>query len=442
MYSSAARCGEAAVSWGTLKRRLGAIGAGLVLAIGSATSLAAEAGAGVAETTRVSVSSHEAQANDWSSSPAISANGRFVAFRSQATNLAQPATKRRAHIFVRDRSTGRTSRVSVSSRGKPANSRCSSPSISADGRFVAFESGAPNLVSGDTNRREDVFVHDRQTRETSLVSVRSGGIQASKKSFSPVISANGRFIAFTSKAKLTPTDTNRTWDVYVHDRRTSETSRVSQGSDGVEGNGTSGDADISSSGRFVAFTSDATNLVAGDTNGLADVFVHDHATGETRLVSVRSDDTQIVGPSFSPSISADGRFVAFESHPIPVPGGTSHRRHHIFVRDLQRGRTQVVSRGRAPSISANGRSVAFWSHATNLVAGDNNESPDAFIHDRTTGGIRRVSVPSPGREANGGSRFPALSANRSFVAFESKAGNLVRGDRNRRADIFVRGPLR
>jgi Tol biopolymer transport system component len=423
-------------------RRLGVIAAVIVLAVGSATSLPAEAGAGGAETTRVSVSSHEAQPNDGSHSPAISASGRFVAFLSQATNLTQPERNSRAHIFVRNRRMGRTSRVSVSSRGKPGHSPSSSPSISADGRFVAFESKARNLVRTDTNGAEDVFVHDRQTRETSRVSVRSGGTQASKKSFSPAISANGRFVAFTSKAKLARTDTNRTWDVYVHDRKTSETSRISQSSAGVEGNGTSFYPDISSSGRFVAFTSDATNLVAGDTNGVEDVFVHDRTARVTGLVSVRSDDAQMDGPSLFPSISADGRFVAFESHPIPVSGGTNHRRHHIFVRDLERGRTRGVSAGRAPSISAIGRFVAFWSHATNLVAGDNNESPDAFIDDRRTGGIRRVSVPSPGREANGGSKYPVLSADGRFVSFESKAGNLVRGDSNRKSDIFVRGPLR
>jgi Tol biopolymer transport system component len=423
------------------RRRLGVLGAGLVLALGSGTSLAAEAHAGGVKTTRVSVSSNEAQANDSSHSPAISATGRFVAFTSQATDLTQPERKPRTHIFVRDRRTGRTSRVSVSSRGKSGHSPSSSPSISANGRFVAFESKARNLVRTDTNGAEDVFVHDRQTRETSRVSVHSGGAQASKKSFSPVISANGRFIAFTSKAKLTPTDTNRTWDVYVHDRRTSKTSRVSQTSAGVGGNGTSFYPDISSAGRFVAFTSDATNLVPGDTNGVGDVFVHDRATRETHLVSVRSDGTQMDGPSFLPSISPDGGFIAFGSHPIPVPGGTNHRRHQILVRNLDGGRTRGVSAGRAPSISASGRFVAFWAHSGTLVKADTNGSPDVFVHDRTSGRIRRLSVSSARTEANGASKFPVLSPNGRFVAFESGAGNLVRGDSNRRSDIFVRGPL-
>ena len=151
-------------------------------------------------TTRVSVASDGTQSNNSSYNPSISANGRYVAFESEATNLVRGDTNNFRDIFVHDRQTGQTTRVSVASDGTQANGHSYDPSISADGRYVAFASLANNLVSGDTNDQQDIFVHDRQTGQTTRVSVASDGTQASGHSFNPSISADGRYVAFVSSA--------------------------------------------------------------------------------------------------------------------------------------------------------------------------------------------------------------------------------------------------
>jgi Tol biopolymer transport system component len=466
MCSSAARCGDVSVDWepsivsGLAQRRLAVIGAGLVLAIGLGTSLAAEAGAGAAETMRVSVNSHEAQAKkpphakSRTGSPAISAHGRFVAFTSEARNLIPRDTNRHADVFVRDRKRGTTRRVSLSSAGRQANRGSFAPAISADGRFVAFGSVATNLVSGDTNSREigDIFVRDLKTARTERASLSSDGAQANGDSGLPAISANGRFVAFRSRATNLVEGPSEAHGIFVHDRRTGETERVSLNSAGGQANRSSFAPSISADGRFVAFGSNATTLVPGDTNESADVFVHDRATSMTTRVSASSAGDQGDGPSGDPSISADGRFVAFASLATNLVNGDTNRRVDIFVHDQRTGETTRIRanhtrrherrRSAAPSISASGRFVAFYSRGDNLVAGDTNGSADVFVHDRRTRETRRVSVSSGRVQGDNPSRGPAISADGRFVAFTSKATNLVRWDTNREEDIFVRGPLR
>jgi Tol biopolymer transport system component len=420
--------------------------AGLALAIGSATSLAAEAGAGAAKTTRVSISSKGQQATQDSIMPSISANGRFIAFASRAGNLVRRDSHGMFNVFVHDRRTDITRLVSVNSAGEPGSGRGSLyPAISADGRVVAFQSTATNLVSGDTNERGDVFVHDRATGETERVSVSSSGAQANRESSVPAISADGRFVAFVSKARLASDDTTGSFDVYVHDRETGETTRLGWTDCDC------GPPSISASGRFVAFHSSA-KLVPDDTRRLKDVFVHDRETGETTRVSIGPDGRQANRKSGFPSISASGRFVAFRSTALNLVDGDANGVDDIFVHDRLTAETTRVSvssagaqsngRTKQPSISASGRLVTFWSRATNLVRGDTNEDADVFVHDRQTGRTRRVSLSSSGAQAHRTSRPPTISADGRFVAFASPAGNLVRGDSNRALDVFVRGPLR
>jgi Tol biopolymer transport system component len=279
--------------------------------------------------TRVSVDSEGNQGNQalYSSATAsISANGRFVAFDSPASNLVPGDTNDASDIFVRDTLTNTTTRVSVDSAGNQANSISGEPSISANGRFVAFSSLASNLVPGDTNDKFDTFVRDTLTNTTTRVSVDSASNQANSISTEPSISANGRFVAFSSLASnLVPGDTNNTSDIFVRDTLNNTTTRVSVDSAGNQVNNTSVDPyrhggvynpSISADGRFVAFQSDASNLVPEDTNDANDIFVQDTLTNTTTRVSVDSAGNQSnPGPvSFShPSISADGRFVAFSS---------------------------------------------------------------------------------------------------------------------------------
>jgi PKD repeat protein len=200
-----------------------------------------------------------------------------VVFLSDATNLVEGDTNGMSDIFVHDRLSGETRRVSVASDGTESNLGSYDPLISADGRFVLFTSDASNLVSGDTNGVSDAFVHDSQSGETQRVSVASDGRQGNSRSYyHPSISADGRFVAFTSAAtNLVYGDTNLSHDVFVHDLQTGETRLVSLAAGGTQGNNHSVDPFISADGRLVAFHSAASNLVYSDTNGVADVFVQD-----------------------------------------------------------------------------------------------------------------------------------------------------------------------
>ncbi len=419
-------------------------------AIVAAIILAASATTALAQSTeRVSVATGGGQADNASAVPAISADGRFVAFQSSATDLVSGDTNGVYDIFVHDRQTGTTERVSVATGGTQATGSSSNPAISADGRFVAFFSGATNLVGGDTNAAYDIFVHDRQTGTTERVSVATGGIQATGgDSYNAAISADGRFVAFQSNATdLVSGDTNSKADVFVHDRETGTTERVSVATGGGQANDFSDYPAISADGRFVAFQSSATDLVSGDTNGVYDIFVHDRQTGTTERVSVATNGTQATGSSYNTAISADGRFVAFYSAAGNLVSGDTNGATDIFVHDRQTGTTERVnvatggtegnSDSSVPAISADGRFVAFQSNATDLVSGDTNSKADVFVHDRQTGTTERVSVATGGTQATGSSLTPALSADGRFVAFYSSATNLVSGDSNGAADIFV-----
>jgi Tol biopolymer transport system component len=216
------------------------------------------------------------QGNQSSSSPSISSDGRFVAFGSDGDNLVSGDTNVSEDIFVHDRQTGQTSRVSVSSTGVQGEDHSFDPSISSDGQFVAFESTAHNLMPGELYSSLDVVVHDRQTSQTKKANVFSTNEQTYIDSSSPSISSDGRYVAFESSA-LTNVDGGLKFvgDIFVHDRQTGQTSRVSVSSTGIRGNGWSSSPSISSDGRFVAFGSDSDNLVSGDTNISEDIFVHD-----------------------------------------------------------------------------------------------------------------------------------------------------------------------
>jgi Tol biopolymer transport system component len=415
--------------------------------------LAVHASAGAAVTTRVSVSSSGEQGNAPSESGPLSAGGRFEAFLSEASNLVPGDTNGASDVFVRNRRSGVTRRVSVSSSGEQADGVSGRPSISAGGRFVAFPDDASNLVPGDTNNDFDAFVRDRWTGTTTRVSVSSSGTQGNGASGTPSISSNGRFVAFASGASnLVPGDTNGASDVFVRDRWRGCTRRVSVSSSGRQGNVSSLSPAISANGRFVAFVSDA-KFVAGDTNGFHDVFVRDRWSSTTTRVTASSIGGQ--GGGTSPAISADGRFVAFFAYDTSqLVAGDDNLADDAFVRDRSTGTTTRISvspsgeqgngssgQGGSPSVSEDGRYVAFDSYASNLVPGDTNGYSDTFVRDLWTQTTTRISVTSAGTQGNGLSFGPYVSANGRVVAFFSYASNLVSGDMNATNDVFVRGPL-
>ncbi|HET6164505.1 MAG TPA: hypothetical protein VFG37_12610, partial [Planctomycetota bacterium] len=432
-------------------RRLGLLICGLLLPI--------QPPASGQETERVSVDSAGAEANgdSYAWGGGISGDGRCVVFGSYASNLVANDTNALRDVFVRDRETGTTERVSVDSAGGQADdfSWNFEFAISTDGRCVAFVSYASNLVQGDTNQDEDVFVHDRATGTTERVSVDSAGGQANggnrhvPGSSQPSISADGQVVAFTSFAdNLVTGDANGVSDVFVHDRSSGVTERVSVDSAGAEANGASDGPAISADGRFVAFTSAADDLVAGDTNQTYDVFVHDRATGTTERVSVDSLGVEGNATSSVASISADGQVVAFHSSASNLVAGDSNGTYDVFVHDRSTGITErgsVDSSGRQadggssyPSLSSDGRRLAFRSFATNLVSNDTNGVGDVFLRDRTTGTTERVSVDASEAEADGESFSAAISGDGRIVAFTSIATNLIAGDTNSFYDVFVR----
>jgi Tol biopolymer transport system component len=299
------------------------------------------AGSGPAAATRhqgnislVSISDSGALGNGPSQGSAISANGRYVAFTSSASNLVAGDTNGVTNVFVRDLYTNTTTLVSAAMGGAAANGASLQPSISANGRYVAFTSSASNLVAGDTNSAAEVFVRDLYTKTTTLLSVGMGGAAANGVSLQPSISANGRYVAFTSAASnLVPGDTNNATDVFVRSLGWHpKTTRASVSTDGSQGNGDSLQPSLSADGSTVAFTSEASNLVPGDTNNATDVFVRSLGWHpKTTRISVSTDGSQGNGDSAAPELSWFGQAATFTSDSSNLVSGDTNDSADIFV---------------------------------------------------------------------------------------------------------------
>ncbi|MEW6280008.1 MAG: calcium-binding protein, partial [Candidatus Eremiobacterota bacterium] len=406
--------------------------------------------------TRESLDSAAQQANGRSRAPWLSPDGNLVAFDSEASNLVAGDTNGARDVFVRDRQTGVTTRVSLSSSGVQGDQGSSSVTVSADGRFAVFESLATNLVPNDSNGVGDVFLHDRQTATTTRVSVDSVGTQGNGLSGAPGISADGRLVVFDSIAdNLVPNDTNGVSDVFLHDRQTGATTRISLDSAGNQADGQSGAPFISADGGIVVFESDASNLVPGDTNGVADIFARNLVTGATTRVSVDSAGNQqnaASGADFREVVcSGDGRFVAFTSFATNLVNPPTNGFPQVYLHDRQTGLTRLISAdaagnpGTADSAlafaSLDGRFVTFESDASNLVPNDTNGVSDLFMLDLQTGTLQRLSVDATGAQGNGASGRGVFSGDGRFVGYESNASNLVPDDTNGATDGFlVRNP--
>jgi Tol biopolymer transport system component len=441
----------------------------------------------------------------------ITADGRFVVFGSAATNLVGEDDNGVEDIYLVDRQSGAIERVSLGHLGQQGNARSYSPRVSADGRFVAFVSQADNLVPNDSNGVADVFVRDRQSGTTERVSVSSSGAQSDWPVDRPALSDDGRFVLFhaigTSNLTETMSASGGTL-AYLHDRQSGQTEVVSLLGDGeaaglgsIEQSSISGDGrwiafaavngsgldpaillrdrqtgstsriaaapgvfsrpampKISRDGRFIAFTSFAADLVPDDTNAATDVFLHDRQAGTTVRASLASGGGQIAGASTVAGLSDDGRYIAFSTTALDPVGEPGKIPVQLYLHDLQAGTTERISSspltepGDSNSqalfrpLSGDGRLVAFSSLASNLVAGDSNGNWDLFLRDRQSQATVRLSLadddgPHPAA-ANGPSSLACcgaqLSGDGRLVVFESSAGNLLVDAIDVHTGVFLR----
>lgn len=381
-----------------------------------------------------------------SSQPAISVNGRYVAFTS--TYLVSADTTVTDDVYVHDRQTGKTCLGSVASDGMLGNGWSHSPDISGDARYIVFVSVADNLVADDTNGANDVFLHDRQTGQTSRISVNSAGDEVSWDSRTPVISADGRYIAFGSWGDFETGLVTEGYDLFLHDRQTGQVSLVSATYDGSTNLNNANNPFISANGDYTLFWAYGSTFAPGDTNGSADLFLYDRRANELSLVSVNSDGEQGNQDSYAGSVTDDGRYVTFASIANNLVTNDANGFVDIFLHDRQTGDTIRISNGLGgaetnedsamPRISADGRYITFSSTASNLVANDINDRDDIFVYDRDTEESSLVSLSTSGVQSNESSFASDVSADGQHIAFQSEADNLVTGDDNGNDDIFVR----
>ncbi len=409
---------------------------------------------------RVSVANGGAQSADASYRGVLSNDGQVIVFESDASNLVASDTNGVRDIFVRLLATAQTVRASIGVGGAQSNGASRRAALDASGRYVAFESDATNLVAGDTNDVTDVFVVDLLLNTTRRVSVATGGIQSVGASGQPSISGNGRFVAFFSEAQnLVLLDTNGRADVFVHDLLTGITTRVNVSSAGAQALlGDSYMPSLTTTGRHLAFHSDANNLVSGDTNGKSDVFVHDRdpdgnsifdeGNGTTARVSVHTDGTEGLGDSKNPSLSGNGSQIAFESTAPNLVAGDTNLESDIFVRDrvattttrvsVATGGGQADAGSHSPSLSRNGLVVGFESFASNLAVGVPFGQQAVYLHTIAVGVTQHVGVNSAGDASDSDTLSIRLSEDGRWSVFASAASNLVPNDTNRFRDIFLR----
>ncbi|MGW2250584.1 hypothetical protein ACWCXH_10320 [Kitasatospora sp. NPDC001660] len=455
--------------------------AAAALAVAAAAPAHADAPAGVTE--RVTVSAPGSQPNGASNAQGLSADGRFAVFTSNASNLLPGSGNGRTKVFVRDLWTGRVEREDVSTTGADADLDSFEATISGNGRFVAFTSYATNLAPGAGRAIPDVYVHDRLTGRTEPVAPADDPAkpQTGHSSGSPSISWDGRYVAFQSdRTDLAPAGvTPHGGTIYVTDRWTWKTRLVSLGADGAAANGSSASPVISADGGTVGFVSKATNLIArenpgalapdafGDRNPTADEDLARPALrpgDQPRILKPHSypfyvrtlddEETRLASPdgkggwlgAESPNLSPDGRFAIF-STPVFHGPGPWDRHFEVHVRDLEEGTERSVTVGLPGTttrhdsfegrMSADDRWVYFSSTADNLVPGDTNNASDVFRFDLWNNRTERVSVATDGSQTPGESTSPYIDALGTTVLFTSGDGTLVPGDSNKLSDVFV-----
>ncbi len=439
-----------------LRARIGALAVGLGAALLAVAAVVAAADELPGGGRLVRVAPAGAEPNGASGEPALSADGSVIAFASDASNFGPEDTNGLRDVYVFDLRSRRAELVSTAADGSQANGVSATPSISADGTVVAFVTAADNLVPLPPTQKTLVIVRKRGG-PPELASRARGGAAPDGDSFQPHLSADGRFVAFASAASnLVPGDTNRKTDVFVYDRLSGALERVSVSRSGRQANGNSANPRISADGRYVCFSSAASNLVPGDRNRVQDVFVRDRLRRRTERVSVSSsgrEQNAALAPPFAQvcDISADGRYVVFDSDASNLARGDINGRTDVFLRDRKRRRTELVSRtvedglglsdSFNPALSGDGRTVVFQSFAENLAPPFGSRE-HVYVRGIGSGGTATLDEPTAGRFEE----FwrtpllvqPAISSDGRVAAFESRQGVIVPDDRNGVADVFVR----
>jgi len=391
-------------------------------------------------TSQVNVSSSGSIGNDKHAEASTSGDGRYVVFSSNSTNLVHGDSNGEFDVFVRDTFNMTTNRVSVSSAGLEADGVSYRATISGDGRYVAFTSAATNLVAGDSNGEDDVFLRDRNAGTTTRVSVDSAGVQGNDSSRYPFVSDDGRYIAFDSDAtNLVANDNSFRRDVFLHDRNSGSTTRISEAFGGGDANQSCWRPIMSADSRYIAFHSYATNLVPGGSSGGSHVFVHDRHSGTTSQVDVNNAGVEADGWSYADSISSDGRYIGFHSIATNLVEGEvdPNGEYDAFVRDTINATTTRVSvnndgtggdgQSGGSFVSDDGRYALFISHSTNLTASDTNDLVDVFLRDMATNTTSRV-VPDEDRlDTDEGHYSPAISADGRYAVYQRYPPEAVPG---------------
>lgn len=385
------------------------------------------------------------------SSPRVSDSGD-VMIRSYATNLvAHEVVAEQYNLFLKHQPTGAIEQINVATDGSPGNAHAMALGMSADGNYVVFSSAATNLVSQTLDYTGQVYLRDRVKNETILVSLGTDGRGGDGYSTDADVSDDGNFVVFrSSSTNLTAEPTNTNMSVFLYDRTANTTTLVSKTAAGFEPNGNSLQPQISGNGQMISYVSYATNLDSRDTDTKTDIYAYDRIKDSTELVTVSSDGLGSGNNSSGAmSMSYDGKLIAYHTYASNIFANDYNAQFDIGLRDLNQQTTTRISvthdaseadKGSSfPSITADGRYIAYRSQATNLVENDTNGYTDGFVLDRQTGALKLASVGYTAELPNDYhvSQIPYLSANGRYFTFDSRASNMVLDDPNTSIDFFL-----
>ena len=395
---------------------------------------------------RVSVLSDGSEANRASNFPSLNADGSITVFESTATNLVAEDTNGKSDIFLHNRNTAETIRVSVNNAGVEANDACYDPAVSGNGNFVVYESYATNLVEGIKERSPRIYLYDVANKKTELVSVSASGAPADG-CVDASISGDGRFVVFSSRSPLIEEDFNNEEDIYLRDRQNGVTRHISIADHWDMPNGQCRRPQISENGQYIVFDSLASNLISSDLNGCGDIFLYDQNDNKITCITALNEYEQANSDSETAHISANGNFVVFESKGNNLVEMDTNAVADIFLKNLETGeflRISVNNEGeqanknsKDPVISGDGKYVVFVSRASNLDPAGKAKGNQVYIHDIEQGTTRLGGMATDGRVQRGNSEVPMISSDGKIVVFKSSISNLVENDKNYMSDIFL-----